>query len=126
MEIATRPVLSSHGGVKGTAPSIRNLSDEEVIGIANTGGLIGIGFWAEAVGSNHPDDIAKAIKYVVDLVGIDHVALGSDFDGSVHTRFDASQIIVLTQALKNIGFSDNDIGQIMGGNVMNFYLKNLP
>jgi microsomal dipeptidase-like Zn-dependent dipeptidase len=126
MKMATRPVIVSHTGVKGVNESPRNLSDAQIRQVAESGGLIGIGFWAEAAGGTHPQDIARAIRYTVDIAGIDHVALGSDFDGAVTTSFDASEIVYLTEALIREGFSDEDIKKIIGENQINFFLANLP
>jgi membrane dipeptidase len=116
--MATRPVVSSHGGVQATCKVNRNLTDDEVKGIANTGGVIGIGYWQGAVCSTKPQDVARAIAHVRDLVGIDHVGLGSDFDGSTTTGFDSSQVAAVTQALLNSDFSEEDIRKVMGGNVL--------
>jgi microsomal dipeptidase-like Zn-dependent dipeptidase len=115
---ARRPVVSSHGGVQATCSENRNLSDEEIRGVAFTGGLIGIGYWEGAVCSTAPGDIAKAMRHVRDLVGIEHVGLGSDFDGYVTTRFDTSQLLQVTQALMNEGFSAEEIRAVMGGNLL--------
>ena len=54
----------------------------------------------------------------VQAVGIDHVGLGSDFDGATTTGFDASQIATVTRAPLNAGFSEDDISKVMGGNVL--------
>jgi membrane dipeptidase len=116
--MAHRPIVSSHGGVQATCKVNRNLTDDEIRGIAKTGGVIGIGYWDAAICSNKPEDAAKAIAYIRDLVGIDHVGLGSDFDGAVTTGFDASQVAAITQALLDRGFSDDDIRKVMGGNVI--------
>jgi membrane dipeptidase len=118
LAMATRPVVSSHGGVQATCKVNRNLTDDEIKGIANTGGVIGIGYWQGAVCSTKPQDVARAIAHVRDLVGIDHVGLGSDFDGSTTTGFDSSQVAAVTQALLNSGFSEADIRKVMGGNVL--------
>jgi microsomal dipeptidase-like Zn-dependent dipeptidase len=118
LAMAKRPVVSSHGGVQATCKVNRNLTDDEVRGIAKTGGIVGIGFWDGAVCSTRPEAAARAIAYVRDLVGIDHVGLGSDFDGSTTTGFDASQIAAVTQALMDAGFSEDDIRKVMGGNVL--------
>ena len=118
LRIATRPVVSSHGGVQATCRVNRNLTDDEVRGIARTGGVVGIGYWDAAICSTRPEDAAKAIAHVRDLVGIDHVGLGSDFDGAVTTGFDAGQVAAVTQALLDRGFSDDDIRKVMGGNVI--------
>lgn len=116
--MARRPIVASHGGVQATCKVNRNLTDDEIRGIARTGGVIGIGYWDAAICSTRPEDAAKAIAYVRDLVGIDHVGLGSDFDGAVTTGFDASQVAAITQALIDRGFSDDDIRKVMGGNVI--------
>jgi membrane dipeptidase len=118
LAMATRPVVSSHGGVRATCDVNRNLTDDEVTGIAKTGGVIGIGYWSGAVCSTRPGDVARAIVHVRDLVGIEHVGLGSDFDGSTTTGFDASQVAAVTQALMDAGFSPDDIRKVMGGNVL--------
>jgi membrane dipeptidase len=118
LAMAKRPVVSSHGGVQATCKVNRNLTDDEIRGIARTGGVIGIGFWQGAICSLKPQDAVRAIAYVRDLVGIDHVGLGSDFDGSTTTGFDASQIAGVTQALLDAGFPEADIRKVMGGNVL--------
>jgi microsomal dipeptidase-like Zn-dependent dipeptidase len=118
LAMARRPVVSSHGGVQATCKVNRNLTDDEVKGVARTGGVVGIGFWEGAICSLKPEAAARAIAHVRDLVGIDHVGLGSDFDGSTTTSFDASQIAAVTQALLDAGFSETDIRKVMGGNVL--------
>lgn len=118
LAMATRPVVSSHGGVQAICNVNRNLADEEIRGIARTGGVIGIGFWSGAICSTHPRDVVRSIAHVRDLVGIDHVGLGSDFDGSTTTSFDAGGVVAVTQALLTAGFSEADIRKVMGGNVL--------
>ena len=118
LKIARRPVVSSHGGVQATCKVNRNLSDEQIRGVAATGGLIGIGYWDAAVCDTSPASIAKAMKHVRDLVGIDHVALGSDYDGATTVRFDTSKLVQVTQALIDAGFSDDEIRAAMGGNAI--------
>ena len=116
--MAQRPIVSSHGGVQATCHVNRNLTDDEIRGIARTGGVIGIGYWDAAICSTSPTAAAAAIAHVRDIVGIDHVGLGSDFDGAVTTGFDSSQLAAVTQALIDRGFSDADIAKVMGGNVL--------
>lgn len=116
--MARRPIVSSHGGVQAVCKVNRNLTDDEIRGIARTGGVIGIGYWDAAVCGTDPRLTAAAIAHVRDLVGIDHVGLGSDFDGAVTTGFDTSQLSAVTQALVDRGFSNEEIGQVMGGNVL--------
>lgn len=116
--MARRPIVASHGGVQATCKVNRNLTDDEIRGIARTGGVIGIGYWDAAICTTKPEGAAAAIAHVRDLVGIDHVGLGSDFDGAVTTGFDSSQLAAVTQALIDRGFSDADIAKVMGGNVL--------
>ena len=115
---ARRPVVSSHGGVQATCKVNRNLSDEEIRGVAATGGVIGVGYWEGAVCGTSPRDTARAMRHIRDLVGIDHVALGSDYDGAITARFDTSQLTQVTQALLDEGFSEADIRQAMGLNAL--------
>jgi microsomal dipeptidase-like Zn-dependent dipeptidase len=118
LAMARRPVVSSHGGAQATCDVNRNLTDAEIRGVARTGGVVGIGYWEGAVCGTSPRAIATAMKHVRDLVGIEHVALGSDFDGSVVTRFDTSQLVQVTQALLDEGFTPEEIRAAMGGNAL--------
>ena len=126
LAMATRPVVVSHTGVKGTCDNNRNLSDDQLRRIAATGGVIGIGFWDTAICGEDAAAIARAIKYAASIAGVEHVALGSDFDGSVKVPFDASGVPLITEALIAEGFSDNDIALIMGGNVLRLLSEYLP
>jgi membrane dipeptidase len=118
LAMARRPVVSSHGGVQATCAGNRNLTDAEIRGVAATGGVIGIGYWDSAVCDISPDGIVRAMAHVRDLVGVGHVALGSDFDGTVTTRFDTSQLVQITQALIDAGFTQGEIRAVMGGNAL--------
>lgn len=124
--MARAPVIVSHGGVKGTCDNNRNLSDAELRLVADTGGVIGIGFWPEAVCDISPDGIARAIRHAVNVAGIDHVGLGSDFDGAVTTAFGIDELIQITSALRRAGFSDEEVAKVMGGNVARLLLAVLP
>ena len=118
LAMATRPVVSSHGGVQATCKVNRNLTDDEVRGVAKTGGVIGIGYWDGALCDTSPRAAAKAMKHVRDLVGIEHVALGSDYDGAITVRFDTSQLVQVTQALLDEGFTAAEIRAAMGENAL--------
>lgn len=118
LSMARRPVVSSHGGVQATCEVNRNLTDDEIRGVAKTGGIIGVGYWEGAVCSTDPRATAKAMKHIRDLVGIEHVALGSDYDGATTVRFDTSQLTQVTQALMDEGFSEDEIRAAMGGNAI--------
>ena len=126
LAMAKRPVVSSHGGVQATCKVNRNLTDHEIRGVAKTGGVIGIGYWDAAVCGTEPAKVAEAIAHVRDLVGIDYVGLGSDFDGATTTGFDTSKLALVTQALMDRGFSDTEIAKVMGGNVLRVLGQVLP
>lgn len=126
LAMATRPVLVSHTGVEGTCKGTRNLSDKHLQGIAATGGVVGIGYWETAVCATSVEAIVKAIRYTADQIGVQHVALGSDFNGTVHTPFDVTGLAQLTEGLLKAGFSPEEITAIMGGNVQRLLLASLP
>lgn len=118
LAMARRPVVSSHGGVQATCKVNRNLSDAQIKGVAATGGLIAIGYWDAAVCDTSPASIAKAMKHVRDLVGVQYLALGSDYDGATTVRFGTDGLAQVTQALVDAGFTEAEIRAVMGGNAL--------
>ena len=126
LAMAMRPVVASHTGVRGTADNARNLSDAHVRGIAETGGLLGIGFWPTACGGEDAASIARSIRYAVGVAGIEHVGLGSDFDGAVPVPFDAANTVQLTAALLAVGLDEAAIRAVMGENVLRVLAASLP
>jgi membrane dipeptidase len=126
LDITTRPVVVSHTGVQGTCDNRRNLSDEHIRKIAGSDGIIGIGYWETAACGIAPADIAKAIAYVVRLVGADHAAFGSDYDGATTVGFDTSALPALTQALIDEGLSDGEVRKVLGENVLRVFSQTLP
>jgi microsomal dipeptidase-like Zn-dependent dipeptidase len=126
LSIAARPVVASHTGVQAAVPGVRNLPDDQVRGIAATGGLVGVGFWPVACGGEDAAAIARSIVAAIGLGGVAHVGLGSDFDGGVPTPFDATGMPLVTEALIAEGLSDADIAAVMGGNAVRVLLEGLP
>ena len=126
LAMATRPVVVSHTGVRGTCANNRNLTDDQIRAIARNGGLIGIGYWDTASCGADAQAIVRAMRYVAKLVGTEHVALGSDFDGAVRAPFDTTGLVEITQAMQEAGFSEQDIRAIMGENAIRFLEANLP
>ncbi|NRA28798.1 MAG: membrane dipeptidase [Parvularculaceae bacterium] len=126
IEMGAGPVVISHTGFSGHCRSPRNISDDLMAKIAEDGGLIGVGFWADVTCDDSPAGIVDAIIYGIEKFGVDHIALGSDFDGTVQVALDASELPALTQALMDRGLSDKDIRKVMGGNTVRFFLDNLP
>jgi len=126
LQESTSPVILSHGGLKGVCDTARNLDDELMQEIAESGGLVGIGYWDAAVCDVSPQGVVRAIRYAIDLLGVTHVALGSDYDGTVAVSFDTSELAVLTETMLEAGFSEYEIRMVMGENVKRFLLENLP
>ncbi|MBL7723990.1 MAG: dipeptidase [Chitinophagaceae bacterium] len=120
------PVIISHTGVKGVCNNNRNLSDTHLLEIGRRNGLVGIGLWETAVCGTDATATAKSIRYVADKIGVDKVTLGSDFDGAITTHFDVTGLPLIVNALLKEGFSKEDIYKIMGGNIREFMLRNLP
>ena len=124
--VSTRPVVISHTGVRGTCDNNRNLSDEQLRKVAATGGVVGIGFWDAATCGTDAAAIARAVRHAAGVVGVAHVALGSDFDGTVTTPFDAAGVAEITDALLAEGFTDEEVRAVMGGNVFRLLSEALP
>jgi microsomal dipeptidase-like Zn-dependent dipeptidase len=120
------PLIVSHTGFYGHCQSPRNISDELMQKIAEGGGIIAVGYWDGAICDPTPKGIIGAIRYGIELVGVDHVALGSDYDGSISAPFDASELSVLTHEMLKANFSETEIRKIMGGNMMRYLAENLP
>lgn len=124
--VATRPLVVSHTGVKGTCDNNRNLSDGQLKKIAAKGGVVGIGYWDTATCGADARAVARAIRHAADVVGVRHVALGSDFDGAVTVPFDTTGVVLVTEALLEEGFTEEEVGAIMGGNVFRLLSETLP
>lgn len=125
LELSSKPTVVTHTGVKGTKDSQRNLSNEQIKRIAKAKGLIGIGFFKGTI-AGEVKDIVGAIKYVRNLVGIEHVALGSDFEGAATTPIDVTGLPLIVLELIDQGFSEIEISAIMGDNLKRFLLDQLP
>ena len=126
LELATKPVVASHGGVQATCEVNRNLTDDEIRGVARTGGVVGVGYWDAAVCELTPAAVVDAIDHVVEVGGIETAALGSDYDGATEVAWDTSEIAVITQELRDRGYDDRDIAAIMGGNILRVLAEALP
>jgi membrane dipeptidase len=118
------PLIASHSGVHALAPSSRNLTDAQLDAIGASGGLVGVVFgvgFVRADGSDDPDTpleaVAAHVRYVADRIGVDHVALGSDFDGTTIPRAigDVTGLPRLFEALSP-AFDDDELERIAWGN----------
>lgn len=123
IEMTDMPMIVSHTGIYGNCPVKRNYEDalmQAIVqnGMEHGGGVVGIGYWADVTCDDSPAGVAKTVKAAVDLLGENHVSLGSDFDGSVGTAFDTSELAALTQALLDAGLNQAQIQKVMGENML--------
>jgi len=126
LSAAKRPVVVSHTGVKGTCDGPRNLSDAQLAALKRNGALVGIGYFSFAVCGTDARAIARAMRHAASVIGVDHVALGSDFDGAVATPFDVTGLPLLAEALRAEGFTDAEIRAVASQNALRFLAAQLP
>ena len=124
-ELSAAPLVASHSGAHVLCPSPRNLADEQLRAIGESGGLVGINFHVGFVRGDGADDadtplsaIAAHAAHVADVAGVDAVALGSDFDGATmpDALCDVSGLPALLEALRAAGFGAGDVEQVAHGN----------
>jgi membrane dipeptidase len=115
------PLVASHSGSHALAASTRNLTDEQLDAIASTDGLVGIIYGCQFIRADLKDDadtplsvIAQHATYVAERIGVRHVALGSDFDGTriPNELGDVTGLPKLLEALGRAGFSDIDLDAV--------------
>lgn len=121
IDVTQKPIVASHSNARELYDHERNLWDDQIEALAETGGLVGVvfTFMTEDRSAATLDDVLDQIDYMGELVGPEHVGLGSDFDGIPHTPAgleDASQMGNITGGLLERGYSDEDIAKILGGN----------
>ena len=123
LAITNNPIIASHSGARAIRDHYRNLYDDQIQAIANGGGVIGIVFYPPFLVSPTPayiSDVIAHIDHIVNLVGIDHVAIGSDFDG-IGTNVvvgleDVTKYPDLTLALLQHGYTELEVAKFLGGN----------
>ena len=127
LEVSELPVMASHSGVYAIKNHPRNLTDKEIVAIAKAGGLIQVATGRFFLSYLPKDSVtvkhlANHIDYVKNLVGIDHVGLGTDFDGGggVVGMEKASEMKNLTIELLRRGYSEEDLEKFWGANFINF------
>jgi len=126
LRLTDSPVILSHTGIHSVCPVKRNIRDNLMQKISQHGGVIGIGYWHDVTCNETPEGIVRSIRAAIDLVGEDHVSLGSDFDGTIRTLFDASELAALTDQMLKQKFSETEIRKVMGDNMLRVLHQTLP
>jgi membrane dipeptidase len=121
----SQPLLVSHTGVAGVTPHWRNIDDEQLRAVAATGGVVGIMYQASFLGDpllhGRAESIVAHLQHVVDTIGDDHAALGSDWDGAIFTPRDMPTCLELPRLVDRMlarGWSADRIRKILGGNFL--------
>jgi len=128
LDYTSATVIATHSGAYGVNNHPRNLSDEHIVEIARRGGVIGAVFYPFFLNNTNEAtiaDVVKHINYIRNLTGsVDHIALGSDFDGIDYTPQgleNVSKFPNLTAALVEEGYSEDDITKILGANALRVF-----
>ena len=125
--LTTRPPFVTHTGVAGAFKHWRNIDDEQLRAVADKGGCIGVIFCPQFLGGNGLDAVVKHLQHIVDVVGEEGVALGSDWDGFIvptPALCEPSRLPVLTDALLAAKWSEGAIAKMLRGNVMRVLREN--
>ncbi|MBN1672300.1 MAG: dipeptidase [Kiritimatiellae bacterium] len=124
LALSAKPVVSTHGGVFACCPHARCSTDEQIKALAAGGGLLSIAFYPGFIAppgrKATADGIVDQILYVAGLVGIDHVGIGTDFDGISGRPVirSAERLPVLTEAMLRRGLRPAEIRKVWGGNYL--------
>ena len=126
VEVSKDPIIASHSNARGLCDHLRNLTDDQVKAVAEGGGVVGVNFYPEVV---HEEEatlgrVLDHFDYLVDLVGADHVGIGSDYDGMRQPPVgleDVSKMPNITRGLVSRGYSEDEIVKILGGNFLRVF-----
>lgn len=127
LELSERPCIFSHGCVFAVCRHFRGLMDDQIRALAASGGVMGVAFYHRFIHHEAPsmDRLMDQVEHVVDLVGPDHVGLGSDYDGlpddAVPIPPHPGRLIEFTEALIKRGFDDETILKVLGGNFLRVF-----
>lgn len=121
LELSSKPVVCSHSSCRALCDHPRNLTDEQLRALAARGGVAQITMYSGFLvkeGTATLDDFMRHLQHAIDIAGVEHVGIGTDFDGdgTITGCADASQLRNITRELLRRGYSDEDIEKIWGGN----------
>jgi membrane dipeptidase len=117
---AGAPIVATHSNARKVHNHKRNLTDAQLEIIAETGGVAGLNFHRGFLGGGKMKDVVKMVKHMVKVAGVDHVAIGSDFEGATPAGSldDATKLPELAEALAKAGMSDADVRKIFAKNAL--------
>lgn len=124
MKESSVPVIASHSSVRALCDHPRNLTDDQIRAIAAKGGVVQICLYNEFINPEPAkasiDDALEHIRFVADLVGVDYVGIGSDFDGGGELLGcrSSNELIQITVKLLGLGYTVQEIEKIWGGNLL--------
>ncbi len=130
IRLSSKPIIASHSGARAICAHRRNIPDNILRLIADNNGVCQICLYEYFLNDDAPranvKDIISHIRHITDIAGIDHVGIGSDFDGGggIKGCMGENEFINITHLLVNEGFSDDDIYKIMGGNFLRVWKEN--
>lgn len=129
IEVSEDPVIASHSNCYAVNPHYRNLTDEQIKAIADMGGYIGINFYDKFLvrkGGAEISDVIDHIDHIRDLVGVDVIGIGADYDGGITPPAGLENVTKypeLTKALLERGYSEYDVKKILGENFLRVFRK---
>jgi len=129
LEASSQPVIASHSNAHALCSHVRNLTDQQLAAVAANGGVVGVTFVPEFLADGgqgaNLDTLLDHIAHIVQIAGIDHVGLGSDFDGFTSAPptglEDVARLPTLSKALVRQGYADDHVRKILGGNFMRIF-----
>lgn len=128
LEISKQPIVCSHSSCRALCDHPRNLTDDQMRALAKNGGVMQITLYSgflRSDGEATMEDAIAHLEHAIELMGIDHVGIGTDFDGDGGIRglANSSELLNLTRQLMSRGYSDDDIHKIWGGNFLHLMTK---
>ena len=128
LEVSRKPVIVSHGNCKALCDHRRNLTDEQIRGLASKRGVIGVTFVPAFVDEKKPSisRLIDHIDHIVDIAGVDYVGIGSDFDGGGTLLKDVTELPKITENLLERGYAEKEVKKILGGNFLRVLSEVLP
>jgi membrane dipeptidase len=123
-QVSKNPIIASHSNAYTVHAHYRNLTDEQIKAIAKSGGVVQVNFHSDFLGGATIDKVLEHIAHIKNLVGVDYIGIGSDFDGGITPAselYDATRYPVLTQKLVERGYTDEEIKKILGLNFLRVF-----